>query len=576
MDKKEESIKEELRYVPIVRGENEAEYKESQEVVFDVICLVLKIDEAAYDMGQEYLINNNVPIAILWKLFNYLKEDFSIVIENQYIDRTYRDSYYFHYSGKHFSYGRYCRRINVFEGVFGENDFPDLADQELQERFIGSIVIRPIPGREIGRTLLNPRKFIDREEYYVRLAKYSMTIYGRQLEVYAFPYSMQDGETTSCAETTILNISDYYSNTYQEYFSVLPSDINRIVESFSYERRMPTTGLTYQQISRIFTEIGFYPRLYSVDKMPANKFRHLLHYYIESGIPIGIGLKVSNEKKHSIVGIGHGFIQKKNLLQTVYAIYNKGYNGSGRKVLWVSDVADAVEEYCVIDDNKEPYAFYRVKEEKVNINLTQRNVLKIGDYQADYLMVPLYKRMYLEAADAYDICTSILANSEEGIVRSLNEDFPDSLQGLVSNEFGTKDDPVVIRLFMASSRTMHRLRHKQFQEICVGLRNIYDEISFPKFIWICEIYSVHSYQQRLAIGEIIIDATSSADAKDDSYIMIHYPGQVCRRCPDYLSKKDANSQFEKIFDWKPFPSYNGNLNSPQMVDEKMKAVCYEH
>ena len=173
-----ESIEDGLSYIPIVRGTNEAEYKESQESVFDMISYILKIDEAAYSMGREYLVDNNASVAILWTIFEFLKEDFSIIIENQYIDRTYRDSYYFHYSGKHFSYSRYCRRVTLFEGIFEDNDFSNLSDQDLQDRFIGSIVIRPIPNREIGHTLLNPKKFIDKNEFYIRLAKYSMTIYG--------------------------------------------------------------------------------------------------------------------------------------------------------------------------------------------------------------------------------------------------------------------------------------------------------------------------------------------------------------------------------------------------------------
>lgn len=41
---------------------------------------------------------------------------------------------------------------------------------------------------------------------------------------------MQDGETTTCAEVTILNLMDYFGKKYCEYRSILPSDIVSIVE----------------------------------------------------------------------------------------------------------------------------------------------------------------------------------------------------------------------------------------------------------------------------------------------------------------------------------------------------------
>ena len=60
------------------------------------------------------------------------------------------------------------------------------------------------------------------------------------------------------------------------------------------------------------------------------------------------------------------------------------------------------------------------------------------------------------------------------------------------------------------------------------------------------------------MGEIIIDATSSADAKTDSFIIIHYPNVICRRMPEeFLGTKD--SEFEKIYKWHPFESFHGNL-----------------
>ncbi|MCI8542141.1 MAG: hypothetical protein HFH95_02295 [Lachnospiraceae bacterium] len=61
------------------------------------------------------------------------------------------------------------------------------------------------------------------------------------------------------------------------------------------------------------------------------------------------------------------------------------------------------------------------------------------------------------------------------------------------------------------------------------------------------------------MGEIIIDATSSADRKMDSFIIIHYPGVICRRMPeDCYEVKGA--EFEEIKDWDLFRAFHDNLD----------------
>ena len=529
-----------------------------------VIGLVLRLDDETFDYDISSLTATNPSFAVLYDIFSRIKGSFTILEEDTYVDRIYRDSYYSFYSGKHFEYDRYCRRLLLFNGIIEDiGAFYNISDTNLQNDFIGSIVIRPL-SRAVGRTLINPYWIIYNEDYYVRTTDFIVNIFGRELEVKAFPYSMQDGETTSCAEITILNISEYYGFTYSEYHSILPSDIVSITQRLNYERRIPTSGLTYQQISRVFTEIGFSPRLYSIDEMPSYKFRHILHYYIESGIPIGIGLDIGLNKKHSVVGIGHGHIYKISKPSTVYPIFNDDRNLSNSGILWIANSADFVHEYCIMDDNKFPYGLYPVSEDERAGNSKIKTQLTIGDYKADYLMVPLYKRMYLEAADAYDICVGILSNSDMGItsaLQSLPEDVKEQFY-----DIGDRDNPLIIRLFMASSRTMKYVRHKQYCEIGLpDLQRLYDSTLFPKFVWICELYSIESYNASpsRAIGEIVLDATSSPDTftSDSSFIILHYPWQIMAKQP-----RDDDSIYMDGFiplkEWNYIPSFNKNLKSP--------------
>lgn len=517
----------------------------SQQTEF--IAWILDISDSEFVRGKDFLMQHNASFKILWELLSHLSV-YTVVLEDHYVDRVYRDSYYFYYSAKHFNYSRFCKRLCIFDGIL-ENVFSEYSDEELQEMFIGSIVIRPIPNRSIGRTLLNPKYFLDEgTECWYRLAKYNVTVYGKKLTVKAFPYEMQDGETTSCAETTILNMLDYYSQSYPEYHYLLPSEISKLAQRNSYERIMPTIGLSYELISRIFCDAGFYPRLYAAVKMEKVKFWHILNYYIESGIPVALGLKIGEESKHSIIVLGHTVPDDSRLGKVITCAYDPL---SGR-VSWICDFSDMVDTYCIMDDNEAPYSIRDciVKTEGDH----HESVLRLNGAEIEYMMVPLYKRMILEAADASDICFSILSDEKIGINDNLFSDYVIDTE----KQMGTKEDPWVVRLFMASSRTFRNIRDKQFGKDNREVRDLYNITVFPKFIWICEITTQKLFSEEKVVGEIIIDATSSADAKMDSFIMIHYPGVVYRRMPEDSVERGEIYQYN-LKTWSPFERFCGNL-----------------
>lgn len=543
---------------------------EKRKIQFLAWILRISVDE--FDSGFDFLLKNNNSAKILWELIKDIPT-ITVVLEDHYVDRVYRDSYYFYYSGKHFTYSRFCKRLSLFYGKL-ENDFADYSIDELKGIFIGTIVIRPLPEQSIGRTLLNPKYFLKDESVYIRVVTYSVTIYGKKLDVKAFPYSMQDGETTSCAEITILNLLDYYSQSYPEYHYLLPSEINHLAEKSSYERKTPTRGMSYECISKIFCEAGFYPRLYSTQKMSKDKFHHVLSYYIESGIPVALGLKLPNGSKHSIICIGH----MKSDTSRIGEILNCSRDDKNSEAIWVSDTADLIDAYCIMDDNRRPYYISRCLEK--SYNETKKGIfLELDGYELEYMMVPLYKRMILEATDAYEICMSAISSSNLGIKSFVNLwplELKKQLLGDEIAEFGSKENPIIVRLYMASSRTFKKERDIKFMQNNKEAQDFYNSTVFPKFVWICELSSKKMYtkgnDECKVIGEIIIDATSSADAGLDSVILINYPHMIYRRMPENFFEKGKVS-FEEVKNWNPFPIFQGNLEpySPISKERKKRA-----
>lgn len=123
-------------------------------------------------------------------------EEITIVLENYYVDRVYRDSYYNFFSNKHLEFERNSKRITFFQGDVSTDIFQN--NGNLQVALIGNAVIRPIFPGTIGRTIIAPEKF-KHNKAYIRTAKFSQTLLGHKLILKGFPFSSQDAETMSCA-----------------------------------------------------------------------------------------------------------------------------------------------------------------------------------------------------------------------------------------------------------------------------------------------------------------------------------------------------------------------------------------
>lgn len=343
---------------------------------------------------------------------------------------------------------------------------------------------------------------------------------------------------------------DYFSRKYSEYRSILPSEIAHIARENDYERNLPTRGLGYSVITKVFSEVGFSPRLYTMNLFSdMSQFKRVMHYYIESGLPVAVGVKVDEKTRHSIVCIGHGKIQYDNIGNKIYAVCDTVTDN----YIWIIDSADLCNHYVIMDDSRRPYETCEWKHMLKKGKVPDKNML--GDYEPDNLMVPLYKRMFLEAQDAYDICTSALASSRAGIQR-------------ICPNLGKKDHPVIIRLFMCSSRNYKQHRVTNFEAKNKEVRERYVRMLLPRFIWVCEIYDKKSYCKKRAIGEIVIDATASPHDGIKSVLLYHYPSYilVCQRNIKKLFDQDI--ELEKVNEWEPFAAYDHNLFTPEEIKKK--------
>ena len=470
----------------------------------------------------------------LKKIFSMVGYPMTIVYEPVYVDRVFRDSFYLYYAGKYNAIDRNCKRLAFFKGVIRDFNQPNI-ENILQEQFVGISVIKPLSRGRLGRTLLNPGKLKIRK-CYLRLTEFEFTILDYHLKLKAFPFSSQDGETMTCAETSLWDILEYFSHQYAEYRSILPSDIHRSLESISQQRNLPSTGLHFGKISLLLKEYGFAPRIYAANGNSGysdEDIRRAFHYYIESGIPIVVGVAGELNIRHSIVCIGHGKERKEIVEENITPITYKG-----RNVPYI-DSADLYDEYVVMDDNSYPYA----------INSYEK-LPAFGDAKVELFIVPLYKRVFLEAQDIQQLFISIMEHSELSILKMLK-----NIDEEINNE-----NPLISRFFLTSSRKFRGFRNTN--ENALNGKKIYQKVLYPKFVWVAEIFTRKSYEEGFAYGEIVFDATALRYGDlAECIIMLRYLSNFGYRYPEE-DLKELSGRMEKpvIGLNKKFPMYKNNLN----------------
>ncbi len=275
-------------------------------------------------------------------IFEYLtalRDDLYVVVESDYVDNVYRDSYYDYYATKRSDYIRNCVRLSFFDKGFNLNvDFDNI--DNICDNYLGFLVLRPIY-KCIGRNVISPKA--KKEQYsniVMNKVAVNTTCLGVKLKAVGFPHASQDGETMTCAQTTIWSLLEYFGNKYTCYHPTLPSEIGTILENFSYERQLPSTGLTYNQISVALRQLGFGPKISArpavrsitykdnmsedaseeiklcnelFNELREENFMENFACYIESGIPLAVAVN-EGRTGHAIVCIGRENVEKKDIV----------------------------------------------------------------------------------------------------------------------------------------------------------------------------------------------------------------------------------------------------------------------
>lgn len=490
-------------------------------------------------------------------------KEVTCVLELWHTDAVYSDLYANVYVQDYFETPRRCVRVSIFACSLDMETFasrpgmtegwerpPRQDGESLQKDFVGSVVITPCAGGLAGRTLLDP-KWIVQGPALMRLTDMKQTIRGRRLVVPSLPWRQQDGEAMSCAETSLLTLSCYYSNEYSDYPVMMPSKMLGIIQRGSDVRVVPSQGRDSGSIARVLQEMGLRVRKYGFESLagtavPGEPFsdaeglRRLTRVYVDSGIPVAVNVQPKGPLLgHWVVATGLQATDGSYADWISSSPYAERIELEGRSLEYIDAYnLEQSRPFVVSDDTEYPYRFAGWSE-----------LSGISGMEPVELVVPTAQKMALGAMTARELAGEILRSPVYGPLKCSD---------------GMPEEELVLTQQLVSVRSYLRMRCASCD---TSVARVYEEGMFPRFAWLFELVSRSVWNEavgtRVSVAELLLDATAQSQVGAyDRIVLVRYPGYLLYRDPwgkeRKLPSKDVSGTFV---------SYDRNLRIVERVPD---------
>ena len=184
----------------------------------------------------------------------------------------------------------------------------------------------------------------------------------------------------------------------------------------------------------------------------------------------------------------------------------------------------------------------------------------------DSLVVPLYRRVFLDASRAKSIF-------EENFLK--NPDFIKKIQrayGEISWGYD-KNNPLVYRMYLASSNSYKDFRCRMASN--TDIFNYYSSQSYPRFIWVLEIGTISTFSEKKARVEVLLDATSSINSDTWAILSVRYKGHLVF-VPNVIIRMQKAHVFEKnAYDSKGSVNQDYSSIDWEQISENVKQKVLE-
>jgi hypothetical protein len=238
----------------------------------------------------------------------------TVVCEYNYIDRDYIEDYAAYYVRTFHEYKRKCCRLHFFSNKFTKDKFARLLKgedvkgfdtQDLQEHYLGFIVIKPLPQTVFGKTCLKTYSEDDKRQYPI-IRTYKANLFGIDLRVKSIAYQEQDKIVAACASSAIWSA---FQGTGLLFQHSIPSPVEitkAATKNFPHaNRHFPNEGLTAEQMAQAIRNVQLEPYLVDCKTENYDNLTSTIYAYLKGKIPMIFGFHIFHpDEKDVLQNIG--------------------------------------------------------------------------------------------------------------------------------------------------------------------------------------------------------------------------------------------------------------------------------
>jgi hypothetical protein len=240
---------------------------------------------------QELAVSRKSHAQYLDEYLRYLKTK-TIVIETPYVDRDFLEDFAAYHVRCFVPYSKSCSRLHFFDIDFSRSQL-DAAilrrrrTKDLEQAYLGFIVVKPLPDTVIGRTCLAsyPTQGPGFTRSYPTTIPEKANLFGLSLEVRSLPFQEQDRDVAACASSALWSVLNGTGQLFQHQ-ALSPVEITKAAALHTRleNRDFPAgDGLTSNQIADAIRSVGLEPHAIGVQKPHILQIAALA--YLRTGIP---------------------------------------------------------------------------------------------------------------------------------------------------------------------------------------------------------------------------------------------------------------------------------------------------
>ena len=474
------------------------------------------------------------------------------VLEDRYIDRDYSADFIHFYARTFRAHARHCKRVHFFSADISPMLRRPLSTDRLRQiqdfastTYCGFCVIRPLPTAPIGRMVLKGqvRSRSNMEATVTCRANFDANLLGIDLQVTGASFLQQDARVGACAQVAIWAGMRHMHARYN-YNWVSVADITRLATPTAAAEAVSLPAgsdfLTSERMIRGISQAGYQPLCFRRPDID----RAILPY-VESGIPVILGLNVGETIGHAVTVIGRVFA-KQDSPQNRAIDYVPAYivhDDQGGPYMWLPMGPDASTTFSFTDDTT------KRDTPGGTIELNVRG-------HAVFAVALMSTRVFSTAAAAEYSAWDRIDNTLQNMPRTrrlLDEHrLPVNTRLLDELQAAHSASQIVMRTYLTSAAGYRR--HIVGGSANDNLKDALLDLHLPHFTWITEISTIDSYNQyspglRRIYGHTVIDATSTGKA-GDGLLVLHLPGLLftndinAREDPEKLAIIEGDRLYE--------------------------------